>query len=441
MGKQEVSALKENSRTYVLEDEEVQPSKSDEIALELVEPNMKVVNNRYEIPFPMKVDIVKALPNNCGYALDRTYSLQKSASKNSSLKKTLVDTFHEIVSNNWLVPVDNNPLCKPCGLMWEVEEDRLSVCPDRKLIEVFTRRQMLSVIAGQFDPLGIRGPELLKGKLILHKIAALSIGWDEKLPDDIVGEWKSWIKDLETLDKISIHRYCFDDVDRLAAADILPTLLSSTDFHNSMRKRSINWVRIPPYAPSQGGSWESMVKLFKSSLKRVLDLTRRKPTLIELQTFTLDAVRIVNDRPLTAVSDQPNDLAPICPSSFLGQQLSPYSPIGTFHDRGDLRRDYLYNANLAHKFWLSWVKGYLPTLQARVKWRVAKNNLVPGQLVLVGDSDDISRRGSYRLGRIHEVHPQVRNGVNIVRRATVAVLNKSGKIDHVLRDISKIAPL
>ena len=53
----------------------------------------------------------------------------------------------------------------------------------------------------------------------------------------------------------------------VAAADILPTLLNSTDFHNSLRKRSINWVRIPPYAPSQGGSWESMVKLFKSYIE------------------------------------------------------------------------------------------------------------------------------------------------------------------------------
>ena len=72
---------------------------------------------------------------------------------------------------------------------------------------------------------------------------------------------------------------------------------------------------------------------------------------------------------------------------------------------------------------------------------VTKNNLVPGQLVLVGGFDDIARRGSYRLGRIHEVHPQSRKGVNIVRRATVAVLNKSGTVDYVLRDISKIAPL
>ena len=39
-----------------------------------------------------------------------------------------------------------------------------------------------------------------------------------------------------------------------AAADRLPSLLDSTGFKNSLRKRGINWVKIPPYAPSQGGS-------------------------------------------------------------------------------------------------------------------------------------------------------------------------------------------
>ena len=87
-------------------------------------------------------------------------------------------------------------------------------------------------------------------------------------------------------------------------------------------------------------------------------------TLFELQTFTLDAVRIVNDRPLTALSDHPNDLSPLTPSSFLGQQLAPNTPVGTYYDKGDLRRDFLYNANLGHRFWLTWMTGYLPTLQS-----------------------------------------------------------------------------
>ena len=228
-----------------------------------------------------------------------------------------------------------------------------------------------------------------------------------------------------------------------AASDKLPALLGSTGFHNSLHKSNINWVNIPPYAPSQGGRWEVMVKLFKNAVGRVLEQTRRKPTLFELQTFFSNAVKIVNDRPLTTPSDQPNDLSPITPSSLLGQHLSPNTPLCAFHKKGDLRRDFIYNSTLADKFWLSWMKSYLPTLQGRNKWRTLQTNLVPGQLVLLGDADDISGRGAYRLGKIHCLHPHIRQGKEVIRRATVAVFSnsKSGEMEHVLRDLSKIAPV
>ena len=66
-----------------------------------------------------------------------------------------------------------------------------------------------------------------------------------------------------------------------AAEKQLPLLLDSTEFHNSLRKRSVNWVRIPPYSPSQAGSWESMVKLIKTALSQVLGEARRLPSLIQ----------------------------------------------------------------------------------------------------------------------------------------------------------------
>ena len=72
-------------------------------------------------------------------------------------------------------------------------------------------------------------------------------------------------------------------------------------------------------------------------------------------------------------------------------------------------------------------------------------NLYPRQLVLVGDLEGITKKGAYRLGRIHSVHPQIRNGRELVRRATVAVLAKGSvggpdKMEYILRDVSKIAP-
>ena len=143
------------------------------------------------------------------------------------------------------------------------------------------------------------------------------------------------------------------------------------------------------------------------------------------------------------MSSKPNDLAALSPSLFLGQQLAPYTPLSSFHDEDDLCRDFRYNMTLANKFWLSWFKGYLPTLQGRGKWRTVKENIGPGQLVLVEDAPDIGNRDTYRIGRIHKVHPILRNGKEIVRRATVAVIkySGSGEIEYILRDLPKIAPL
>ena len=129
----------------------------------------------------------------------------------------------------------------------------------------------------------------------------------------------------------------------------------------------------PPYASSQGDSWESMVKLFKTALHRVLLNTRRMPSLIELQTFFSDAVHIVNNRLLTTLSDPPNDLIPISPLFFLGQELASNTPMGECHDTEDLRGDYLYNSTLGHRFWQGWMQSYLPSLQGQNKcWVLQK---------------------------------------------------------------------
>ena len=92
------------------------------------------------------------------------------------------------------------------------------------------------------------------------------------------------------------------------------------------------------------------------------------------------------------------------------------------------------------------MKSYLPSLQGRNKWRTLETNLVPEQLVLVGDAKDIASKRAYRLGRTHSLHPQLRKGKEIVRRATVVVFKNCStagncEIEYVLRDLAKIAPV
>ena len=69
---------------------------------------------------------------------------------------------------------------------------------------------MPSVLASQFDPLEILAPCLLGGKLILQRTVASNLAWDDKLPDDIMSDRKTWAKSMEKIvDCFSIPRYCF----------------------------------------------------------------------------------------------------------------------------------------------------------------------------------------------------------------------------------------
>ena len=133
-----------------------------------------------------------------------------------------------------------------------------------------------------------------------------------------------------------------------AASKAFPKLLHSTELRNSLRGKGIRREFIPPYAPAQGGTWESMVKQVKRILKRTLDTTfykyiLHKPNLSELITFCSNTVRVVNESPIMVLSEDPRDFAVVTPESLLTPSFDTYSPVGRAHDRDHLRRDYRFN--------------------------------------------------------------------------------------------------
>ena len=189
----------------------------------------------------------------------------------------------------------------------------------------------------------------------------------------------------------------------------LPSPLESTGLKTYLRKQGITWQFIPPYAPAQGGAWESMVKQIKRVIFQVLDASKQKPSLIELITNMGNAVRIINKRSLVPFSDNAKDCTVITPASLLTPYASPYSIIGKPRHKDNLKRDYRFNVSLREKFLEKWLEFYLPWLQGRNKWHTVNKNLTPGQLVVLSSPEDIAKRGMYQLGRIHEVIPQIRN--------------------------------
>ena len=145
-----------------------------------------------------------------------------------------------------------------------------------------------------------------------------------------------------------------------AAANVLPQLFHSEELQSFFRKNTLPWEFIPPYSPSQGGAWKSLIKVFKRTLTNTVYPTERKPTIVELQTYISNVTRIVNDRPLISQSDDRLDYNAITSSSLLTPSLDPALPIGHPHTTDHLRLDYRYNAVLAQHFWKRWIKFYLP---------------------------------------------------------------------------------
>lgn len=77
----------------------------------------------------------------------------------------------------------------------------------------------------------------------------------------------------------------------------------------------ITWHFIPPAAPHFGGLWEASVKLFKHHFKRVIGDSLF--TFKELNTFTVEVEGILNSRPITAISSDPNDLLVLSPAHIV----------------------------------------------------------------------------------------------------------------------------
>ena len=86
LSKRENIALQEAVRTNEIKNKTLQSSKNDEIVRKFVETNVKVVNDRYEIPVPLKNDVAKTLPNNYLNALKRSLSVRRKALNDVQLK-------------------------------------------------------------------------------------------------------------------------------------------------------------------------------------------------------------------------------------------------------------------------------------------------------------------------------------------------------------------
>ena len=79
---------------------------------------------------------------------------------------------------------------KVVGLEWNCEEDafyfELFGHGEKATELVATKRNLLKVLAGLYDPLGLISPILVGMKVLFQELCVNKVGWDEELTD----EWK-----------------------------------------------------------------------------------------------------------------------------------------------------------------------------------------------------------------------------------------------------------
>ena len=211
----------------------------------------------------------------------------------------------------------------------------------------------------------------------------------------------------------------------------LQQLFKSEIFKNKLANENIMWKFIPPRAPNFGGIWEAGIKSVKNHIKRVIG--ENHLTYEEMYTLLVRIEAVLNSRPLTPLSNDPNDLSALTPGHFLiGHPLTaPVEKDHTAISSNRLSRWQLIEACRQH-FWRRWSKEYLTTMQSRAKWQHTSAK-VPEVGTLVVLKDDNLPPLQWPLGRITQLHP---GNDGLVR--VVSVRHKGGVVK---RAITKVCAL
>ncbi|XP_060846778.1 uncharacterized protein LOC132926439 [Rhopalosiphum padi] len=191
-----------------------------------------------------------------------------------------------------------------------------------------------------------------------------------------------------------------------------------------------SWHFNPPSAPHFGGLWEAAVRSTKLLLMRVVG-----NQVLSYEEFTTVLCRIesvLNSRPLTPSSNDPNDLDCLSPGHFIiGRPLCavPEPEIST--GSVNLKNRWKLLHQVFQAFWRRWSNEYLHTLQTKGRWLIGEENIKLGELVII--KDNCSSPLVWRLGRVHELLPGPDGIVRVVK-----LLTKQG---ITTRPVVKLVPL
>lgn len=189
------------------------------------------------------------------------------------------------------------------------------------------------------------------------------------------------------------------------------TTITADDVADFLTNKGIEWLFIPARSPHHGGLWEAGIKVAKGFLSKFDDNVRF--TFEELSTVLAQVAACMNSRPITPLSDDPNEPQPLTPAHFLiGRSLNAVPEINQLERRvGSLNR-WEYVQRIGQEFRLRWQSEYVLSLQRMTKWQRSAPNVSVGDFVLL--IADNEKPKQWPIGRILDVFPGQDGHVRVV---------------------------
>ena len=168
-----------------------------------------------------------------------------------------------------------------------------------------------------------------------------------------------------------------------------------------LSNNNVTWHFIPPHAPNFGGLWEAAIKSTKHHLKRVIGNSTL--TYEEMATVLTQIEACLNSRPMSQISNDPNDPVPLTPGHFLVGEPLVIVPERNYEQANltSLRR-WQMTQRMVQDFWRRWSKEYLTNFLQRYKWSRQTPEPNVGDIVLI--KEDNLPPARWLLGKVTEKH-------------------------------------
>ena len=199
-----------------------------------------------------------------------------------------------------------------------------------------------------------------------------------------------------------------------------PAGLNWDRIRDGAAKSGTNWKCVEPGCQWRNGLAEAAVKLVKTTLAHTM-ASQTTLNYAELDTLFSSVANIVNQRPIAVKSFTEEDIHAITPNDLLLQRSKNTVPGVVYGTDDSLAKRQETMREIEELWWNQWIVQALPHLVPFKKWRTEHRSLCVGDIVLVLYEKKVGK-GTYKLGRVVEVHP---DDHGVVRTVTVGIKKNS----------------